>query len=183
MWVFWVVDFEIVVIMSAVNVFCCRMGDESCKDVNEMCSPIICPRTEKGRKQRSLCIKSELDVSPPRTSSVCTGDTPRVCVGKGEKLRSKQEKPPCFPRLLHVFRTYHAAFLRNVPLYGRKTGNAGRKPGEKGNTAQTARRTAPVHLNKPAGKDKKKAKPAQWQALLRKRRGEVARSGSERAHG
>ena len=166
MWVFWVVDFEIVVIMSAVNVFCCRMGDESCKDVNEMCSPIICPRTEKGRKQRSLCIKSELDVSPPRTSSVCTGDTPRVCVGKGEKLRSNRKKPPCFPRLLHVFRNYHAAFLRNVPLYGRKTGNAGRKPGEKGNTAQTARRTAPVHLNKPAGKDKKKAKPAQWQALL-----------------
>jgi hypothetical protein len=38
--------------------------------------------------------------------------------------------------------------------------------GKKGNTAQTARRTAPMHLNKPAGKDKKKAKPAQWQALL-----------------
>ena len=50
------------------------------------------PADEKGRKQRSLCIKSELDVSPPRTSSVCTGDTPRVCVGKGEKLRSNREK-------------------------------------------------------------------------------------------
>ena len=47
MWVFWVVNFEIVVIMSAVNVFCCRMGDENCKDVNEMCSPIICPRTKR----------------------------------------------------------------------------------------------------------------------------------------
>lgn len=48
MWVFWVVNFEIVVIMGTVNVFCCRMGNESYKDVNEIWSPIICPRTEKG---------------------------------------------------------------------------------------------------------------------------------------
>lgn len=95
-----------------------------------------------------------------------TGDTPRVCVGKGEKLRSNREKASVFSPIAPRFSEYHAAFLRNVPLYGRKTGNAGLKSGKKGNTAQTARRTAPVHLNKPAGKDKKKAKPAQWQALL-----------------
>ena len=48
MWVFLVVDFEIVVIMCAVKMICCRMGDESLKNVNEMCSPIICPRTKRG---------------------------------------------------------------------------------------------------------------------------------------
>ena len=166
MWVFWVVNFEIVMIMSAVNVFCCRMGDESCKDVNEMCSPIICPRTEKGRKQRSLCIKSELDVSPPRTSSVCTGDTPRVCVGKGEKLRSNREKASVFYPIAPRFSELSRGFSEKRPFVRPEDGQRRSEVGKKGNTAQTARRTAPVHLNKPAGKDKKKAKPAQWQALL-----------------
>ena len=166
MWVFWVVNFEIVVIMSAVNVFCCRMGSESCKDVNEICSPIICPRTEKGRKQRSLCIKSELDVSPPRTSSVCTGDTPRVCVGKGEKLRSNREKASVFSSIALRFSELSRGFSEKRPFVRPKDVQRRSEVGKKGNTAQTARRTAPVHLNKPAGKDKKKAKPAQWQALL-----------------
>jgi len=51
-------------------------------------------------------------------------------------------------------------------LYGLKTGNAGRKSGKRGKPAQPARRNERARLHKPAGKDKKKAKPAQWQALL-----------------
>ena len=131
MWVFLVLDFGIVVIICAVNVFCCRMGDESCKDVNEMCSPIICPRTEKGRKQRSLCIKSELDVSPPRTSSVCTGDTPRVCVGKGEKLRSNREKASVFSPIAPRFSELSRGFSEKRPFVrpedGQRRSEAGRK--------------------------------------------------------
>lgn len=166
MWVFLISNFEIVVISWACKMLCCGIDEKECRNVNGICPPIFCRRTEKGREQRSLCIKSGLDVSPLRTSSVCTGDTPRVCVGKVEKLRSNREKASVFSPIAPRFSEYHAAFLRNVSLYGLKTGNAGRKSGKKGNTAQTARRTVPVHLNKPAGKDKKKAKPAQWQALL-----------------
>lgn len=60
-----------------------------------------------------------------------TGDTPRVCVGKGEKLRSNREKASVFYPIAPRFSEYHAAFLGNVPLYGRKTGNADRKSGKK----------------------------------------------------
>lgn len=51
-------------------------------------------------------------------------------------------------------------------MYGRKTGNAGRKSGKREILRRLRDELPPVHLNKPAGKDKKKAKPAQWQALL-----------------
>lgn len=166
MWVFWVVNFEIVVIMGAVNVFCCRMGNESYKDVNEICSPIICPRTEKGRKQRSLCIKSELDVSPPRTSSVCTGDTPRVCVGKGVKPRSNREKASVFSPIAPRFSELSRGFSEKRPFVRSEDGQRRSEVGKKGKYCADCATNCPVHLNKPAGKDKKKAKPAQWQALL-----------------
>ena len=172
MWVFWVVNFEIVVIICAVNVFCCRMGNESCKDVNEICSPIICPRTEKGRKQRSLCIKSELDGSPLRTSSVCTGDTPRVCVGKVEKLRSNREKASVFSPIAPRFSEYHAAFLRNVSLYGRKTGNAGRKWGKEGNILRSLRDEMNGRVcTNPQARTRKKQSPRSGRLCFEKKRG------------
>jgi len=69
---------------------------------------------------------------------------------------------PIAPRFSELSR----GFSEKRPFVRQEDGQRRPEVGKKGNTAQTARRTAPVHLNKPAGKDKKKAKPAQWQALL-----------------
>lgn len=128
------------------------------------------PADEKGRKQRSLCIKSELDVSPPRTSSVCTGDTPRVCVGKGEKLRSNREKASVFYPIAPRFSEYHAAFLGNVPLYGRKTGNADRKSGKRKYCADCATNCPGAsEQTRREGQEKSKARAVAGFALKKKR--------------
>lgn len=84
------------------------------------------PADEKGRKQRSLCIKSELDVSPPRTSSVCTGDTPRVCVGKGGKLRSNREKASVFSPIAPRFSELSRGFLEKRPFVWPEVGKKGK---------------------------------------------------------
>ena len=171
MWVFWVVNFEIVVIMSTVNVFCCRMGNESCKDVNEICSPIICPRTEKGRKQRSLCIKSELDVSPPRTSSVCTGDTPRVCVGKGEKLRSNREKASVFYPIAPRFSELSRGFSEKRPFVRPEDGQRRSEVGKKGKYCADCATNCPgaSEQTRREGQEKSKARAVAGFALKKKR--------------
>ncbi len=83
------------------------------------------PADEKGRKQRSFCIKPELDVSPPRTSSVCTGDTPRVCVGKGEKLRSNREKASVFSPIAPRFSELSRGFSEKRPFVRPEVGKKG----------------------------------------------------------
>ena len=173
MWVFWVVNFEIVVIMCAVKMFCCRMGDESCKDVNEMCSPIICPRTEKGRKQRSLCIKSELDVSPPRTSSVCIGDTPRVCVGKGEKLRSNREKASVFSPIAPRFSELSRGFSEKRPFVRPEDGQRRPEVGKKGKYCADCATNCPgaSEQTRREGQEKSKARAVAGFAL--KKEGEL----------
>lgn len=157
--------------MSVVNVFCCGIGDESCKDVNEMCSPIICPRTEKGRKQRSLCIKSELDVSPPRTSSVCTGDTPRVYVGKGEKLRSNREKASVFSPIAPRFSELSRGFSEKRPFVRPEDGQRRPEVGKKGKYCADCATNCPGASEqiRREGQEKSKARAVAGFALKKKR--------------
>ena len=171
MWVFWIVNFEIVVIMSTVKMFCCRMVGESRKNVNEICSPIICPRTEKGRKQRSLCIKSELDVSPPRTSSVCTGDTPRVCVGKGVKLRSNREKASVFSPIAPRFSELSRGLSEKRPFVRPEDGQRRSEVGKKGKYCADCATNCPgasEHTRR-EGQEKSKARAVAGFALKKKR--------------
>lgn len=138
-----------------------------------MCSPIICPRTKRGGKQRSLCIKSELDVSPPRTSSVCTGDTPRVCVGKGEKLRSNREKASVFSLIAPRFSELSRDFSEKRPFVRPEDGQRRPGVGKKGKPAQLARRNGRARLHKPAGKDKKKQSPRSGRLCFEKEEGKL----------
>lgn len=89
------------------------------------------PADEKGRKQRSLCIKSELDVSPPRTSSVCTGDTPRVCVGKGVKPRSNRDKASVFSPIAPRFSELSGGFFEKRPFVRPEDGQRRPEVGKK----------------------------------------------------
>ena len=93
-------------------------------------------------------------------NSVNTEEAPRIRVGKGGKLWSNREKAPVFTPIAPRFSELSGGFLEKRPFIRPEVGKRGKY------TAQPARRNERARLHKPAGKDKKKAKPAQWQALL-----------------
>lgn len=67
---------------------------------------------------------------------------------------------PCFSEL-------SGGFFEKRPFVRPEDGQRRAEVGKRGKyTAQPARRNERARLHKPAGEDKKKAKPAQWQALL-----------------
>ena len=171
MWVFWLVNFEIVVIMGTVNVLCCGIDEKECRNVNGMYPSIFCRRTEKGRKQRSLCIKPELDVSPPRTSSVCTGDTPRVCVGKGEKLRSNREKASVFSPIAPRFSELSRGFSEKRPFVRPEDGQRRSEVGKKGKYCADCATNCPgaSEQTRREGQEKSKARAVAGFALKKKR--------------
>lgn len=171
MWVFWVVDFEMVMISWAWKMLCCGIDEKGCRNVNGICPPIFCRRTEKGRKQRSLCIKSELDVSPPRTSSVCTGDTPRVCVGKGEKLRSNREKASVFSPIAPRFSELSRGFSEKRPFVRPEDGQRRSEAGRKGKYCADCATNCPgaSEQTRREGQEKSKARAVAGFALKKKR--------------
>ena len=129
------------------------------------------PADEKGRKQRSLCIKSELDVSPPRTSSVCTGDTPRVCVGKGEKLRSNREKASVFSPIAPRFSELSRGFSEKRPFVRPEDGQRRSEAGRKGKYCADCATNCPgaSEQTRREGQEKSKARAVAGFALKKKR--------------
>lgn len=129
------------------------------------------PADEKGRKQRSLCIKSELDVSPPRTSSVCTGDTPRVCVGKGEKLRSNREKVSVFSPIAPRFSELSRGLSEKRPFVRPEDGQRRSEVGKKGKYCADCATNCPgaSEQTRREGQEKSKARAVAGFALKKKR--------------
>jgi len=126
---------------------------------------------EKGRKQRSLCIKSELDVSPLRTSSVCTGDTPRVCVGKVEKLRSNREKASVFSPIAPRFSELSRGFSEKRPFVRQEDGQRRPEVGKKGKYYADCATNCPgaSEQTRREGQEKSKARAVAGFALKKKR--------------
>jgi len=108
---------------------------------------------------------------PSSDNSVNTEESPRVCVGKGEKLRSNREKSSVFSPIAPRFSELSRGFSEKRPFVRPEDGQRRPEVGKKGKTEQTARRTAPVHLNKPAGEgqEKSKARAVVGFALKKKR--------------
>ena len=129
------------------------------------------PADEKGRKQRSLCIKSELDVSPLRTSSVCTGDTPRVCVGKVEKLRSNREKASVFSPIAPRFSELSRGFSEKRPFVRQEDGQRRPEVGKKGKYYADCATNCPgaSEQTRREGQEKSKARAVAGFALTKKR--------------
>ncbi len=129
------------------------------------------PADEKGRKQRSLCIKSELDVSPLRTSSVCTGDTPRVCVGKVEKLRSNREKASVFSPIAPRFSELSRGFSEKRPFVRQEDGQRRPEVGKKGKYYADCATNCPgaSEQTRREGQEKSKARAVAGFALKKKR--------------
>ena len=126
---------------------------------------------EQGRKQRSLCIKSELDVSPLRTSSVCTGDTPRVCVGKVEKLRSNREKASVFSPIAPRFSELSRGFSEKRPFVRQEDGQRRPEVGKKGKYYADCATNCPgaSEQTRREGQEKSKARAVAGFALKKKR--------------
>ena len=108
---------------------------------------------------------------PPRTSSVCTGDTPRVCVGKGEKLRSNREKASVFSPIAPRFSELSRGFSEKRPFVRQEDGQRRPEVGKKGKYYADCATNCPgaSEQTRREGQEKSKARAVAGFALKKKR--------------